>query len=80
MINRIEMRHRFKQWVNSTEYIVGIEDGAALGHKIIQKRRLRNNFQKFLQKVNEIKRFEHIEKKTAWFTQTRAGATKNDCF
>ena len=60
MVNRIMMRQRFKQWVGGTEYIVGIQDGAELGAKIMAKRRLRNNFQKYLAKVREVKRLEHI--------------------
>lgn len=60
MVNRIMLRQRFKQWVGSTEYIVSVEDAATLGDKIIQKRRLRNNFQKFLGKVREMKRQDHV--------------------
>ena len=80
MVNRIMMRQRFRQWVGGTEYIVGIQDGAELGAKIMAKRRLRNNFQKYLAKVREVKRLEHIQKRVAWFNQTRDGATTNDCY
>ena len=80
MVNRIMMRQRFKQWVGSTEYIVSVEDGAGMAGKIMQKRKLRNNFNKYLAKVKELKRLEHVEKKTAWFTQTRAGTSKVDVF
>ena len=80
MCNRIMMRHRFKQWVNSTEYIINVESGAERGAKIMAKRRLRNNFMKYLAKVKELRRLEHISKKVSWFGETRAGAGKNDCF
>lgn len=80
MVNRIMMRQRFRQWVGGTEYIVGIQDGAELGAKIMAKRRLRNNFQKYLAKVREVKRLEHIQKRVAWFNQTRDGTTTNDCY
>lgn len=41
------MRRRFKQWVAATEYILGIQDGAVLGAKVMARRRLRNNFNKW---------------------------------
>jgi len=44
MTGRIMMRRRFRQWVNATEYILGIQDGAVLGAKVMARRRLRNNF------------------------------------
>lgn len=44
------------------------------------KRRLRNNFQKWLGKVKAMRRAEHIEKKAFWFTNVRAGTSKHDCF
>jgi hypothetical protein len=75
MVNRIMMKQRFRQWVASTEYIVGIQDGAELGAKIMNRRRLRNNFHKFLRKVKENKRLEHISKRVSWFNGTRNGAT-----
>ena len=80
MVNRIMMRKRFKQWAASAEYIVSVEGAAALGAKIMQKRRLRNNFQKYLQKVKEQRRLEHVQKKFSWFSETRAAASKNDCY
>ena len=80
MTNRIMMRQRFKQWVNSTEYILNISDAASKGAKIMSKRRLRNNFNKWLDKVKSLRRAEHIEKKVAWFTNTRANVSSNDCF
>jgi hypothetical protein len=46
----------------------------------MQKRRLRNNFHKFLNKVKEQRRLEHVQKKFSWFSETRAGSSKNDCY
>lgn len=74
------MRRRYKQWVAATEYILGIQDGAVLGAKVMARRRLRNNFAKWLGKVKGVARGEHIGKKAAWFTGTRAATTSNDCF
>ena len=74
------MRQRFKQWVSNTEYILNIQDGAEQGAKIMARRRMRNNFQKWLSKVKAIRRAEHILKKADWFTETRAAATRNDVF
>lgn len=80
MVNRIMMKQRFKQWIASTEYIVGVQDAAELGAKIMARRRLRNNFHKYLAKVREAKRLEHIENRVTWFNKTRNAATTNDCY
>ena len=80
MLNRIQMKKRFKQWVASTEFILNVEEGAELGAKIMARRRLRNNFAKYLAKVREIKRLEHIQKKVSWFSETRSQTTTNDCY
>lgn len=80
MVNRIMLRQRFKQWVASSEYIISVEDGAVLGAKIMTKRRLRNNFNKYLNQVKAHRRAEHIENRVKWFQETRAKATKNDCY
>jgi len=80
MLNRIMMKKRFKQWVGSTEYILNIADGAQRGSKIMQKRRLRNNFVKYLAKVKELRRLEHIMKRVSWFSDTRSATSKNDCY
>jgi hypothetical protein len=80
MINRIQLRQRFKQWVSSSEYILSIADGATLGAKIMHRRRLRNNFNKLKKQVKALQRVEHIEKRVAWFMGVRKGANKNDCY
>lgn len=80
MVNRIMMKQRFRQWVGSVEYIVGIQDGAELGAKIMTRRRLRNNFNRYHHKVKELKRLEHIEKRVAWFNETRNNNTKLDSY
>jgi hypothetical protein len=80
MTNRIMMKQRFKQWVASTEFIIKVQSGAELGAKVFDRRRLRNNFNKYLAKVKEARRLEHIEKKVEWFAGTRAAACKNDCY
>jgi hypothetical protein len=74
------LRQRFKQWVNSSEYIISIEDASKLGDKIFKRRKLRNNFNKLLLKTKALRRVDHIEKRVAWFCETRANATKNDCY
>jgi len=35
---------------------------------------------KYLDKVKELRRLEHIQKKVSWFTETRGAAGTNDCF
>ena len=37
MVNRIMMKQRFKQWVGSTEYIVGVQDAAEFGANIMAR-------------------------------------------
>lgn len=80
MVNRIMLRQRFKQWVASSEYIISIEDGAKLGDKIFKKRRLRNNFNKYCEKIKAMRRADHINKRVQWFRETRENTCKNDCF
>lgn len=80
MINRIMLRQRFNQWVKSSEYILSIADGAALGDKLVKKRRLRNNFNKLKRQVKAMQRVDHINKRVAWFMGVRASASKNDCY
>lgn len=46
----------------------------------MKRRKLRNNFNKLLKKVKALRREDHIEKRVAWFTETREKATKNDCY
>lgn len=74
------MKQRFRQWVGSVEYIVGIQDGAELGAKVMARRRLRNNFNKYHRKCKELKRFDHIMKRVQWFNETRNYTTTNDCY
>lgn len=80
MTNRIMMRRRFKHWVARTEFILAVQTGAELGAKVMARRRLRNNFMKYLGKVKELRRLEHINKKVSWFSDKGASTTKNDCF
>lgn len=44
------------------------------------KRRLKNNFKKWLAKCKEMKRQDHIAKKAAWFTNTRSATSLKDCY
>jgi len=44
------------------------------------RRRLRNNFLKWLEQVKALRRVEHIGKKVGWFTETRGVTSKVDCF
>ena len=74
------MKQRFRKWVGSVEYIVGIQDGAELGAKVMARRRLRNNFHKYHRKVKELKRYDHIIKRVQWFNETRSATTMNDCY
>lgn len=48
------------------------------GSKVMQRRRLRNNFNKYRKKVMELKRKEFIEKKSDWFKALREGTTTKD--
>ena len=57
-----------------------VSDAAARGAKVMQKRRMRNNFNKWLDKVKSMRRADHIASKVQWFTNTRSNTSANDCF
>mmetsp|Transcript_21292 Transcript_21292/g.32956 ORF Transcript_21292/g.32956 Transcript_21292/m.32956 type:complete len:168 (+) Transcript_21292:1109-1612(+) len=80
MLNRLMMKQRFKQWVGSTEYILSVGDAGSLAEKIILKRRLRNNFMKYYRQMKQLRRFEHVNKRLEWFSNTRSSTTKNDVY
>lgn len=80
MLNRIMLKGRFKQWVSNTEYILKIGESGDLAEKIMQKRKLRNNFVKFRLKTKMLNREENILKRVAWFREVRGGALANDVY
>lgn len=78
MFNRKSLRHFYNKWVSSALKLQNLETGLGKGHKIMQRRRTRNNFNKWKKKAAEIKRNEFIEKKSDWFKSLREGTTKKD--
>lgn len=80
MLNRLMMKGRFKQWVANTEYILKIGQSGDVCEKIMEKRRLRNNFVKFRLKAKMEKREENILKRVDWFSEVRGRAMCNDVF
>ena len=80
MMNRIDMKKRFRQWVANTEYILKIGQSGDVCEKIMEKRRLRNNFVKFRLKAKMEKREENILKRVDWFSEVRGRAMCNDVF
>ena len=48
--------------------------------KTIRRRKLRNAFNSYKKKVQEIRRFEHIASKVHWFGGVRSHMVQEDCF
>ena len=71
MLNRLMLKGRFKQWVGNTEYILKIGQSGDLAEKIMQRRKLRNNFHKFRMKTKMLKREDNILNRVDWFQEVR---------
>lgn len=79
MLNRNFLRHRFAQWANNTFFIVSLEDAVWKSSKTIAKRKLRNAFAKYRQKVKEMKRLDYIRDKVNWFADVRDNKLLENC-
>ena len=80
MINRNLVKHRFYQWHANSMVLMNLEDAIFKTSKTIQRRRLRNAFNKYKKKVGEIKRAEHIATKEKWFASIRNRHSIDECF
>ena len=65
------MRRRFEAWAQSAFYVSSIEDAIWKSSKTIQRRKLRNAFARYKQRVQELKRVDYIRNKVDWFGDTR---------
>ena len=74
------MKQRFKQWTESTEYILSIADAGNLSDIIILKKRLKSNFQKLRSQVQKIKKAEYASIQIDCFTNNRHMRIKHDCY
>jgi citrate lyase beta subunit len=79
MLNRNLLRHRFAQWANNTFFIVSLEDAVWKSSKTIARRRLRNAFNKYRAKVQELKRIDYIRNKVDWFGDVRDKKLLENC-
>ncbi len=80
MLNRNLMRVRFSQWAHNTFFIVSLEDAVWKSSKTIERRRLRNAFNKYKNQVKEAKRLEYIANKVDWFGSVRDQKTIDICW
>jgi len=74
------LKYRWQQWVVNIKYQQDKEDGFELAEKIFKKRKLRNNFNKYLAKTKELRRVENVRKRCDWFVQTRSKQSLHDCY
>lgn len=74
------LKYRWQQWVANIKYQQDKEDGFELAEKIFKKRKLRNNFNKYLAKTKELRRVENVRKRCDWFVQTRSKQSQHDCY
>jgi hypothetical protein len=61
------MHKRLAQWAENAWFISCLDDGLWKATKTIERRRLKNAFDKYKQQVKEVKREEFINHKVDWF-------------
>jgi len=71
MLNRNHLRHFFGRWANTSYYYTSVEDAVFKSSKTLARRKLRNGFNKYREKVKELRRLEYIAKKVDWFDGIR---------
>jgi hypothetical protein len=69
IINRSQMHKRLTQWAENTWFIACLDDGLWKATKTIERRRLRNAFEKYKQQVKEVRREDYILHKVKWFIE-----------
>ena len=61
------MHKRLAQWAENAWFISCLDDGLWKATKTIERRRLKNAFDRYKQQVKEVKREEFINHKVDWF-------------
>jgi hypothetical protein len=61
------MHKRITQWAENAWYIACLDDGLWKATKTIERRRLKNAFEKYKLQVKDFKREEFITHKVDWF-------------
>ncbi len=79
MLNRNLLRHRFAQWANNTHYINSLESAIWKSSKTIQRRKIKNAFNKYKLKVKEMKRLDYVRSKVNWFGDVRDKQVLENC-
>ncbi|CDW85127.1 UNKNOWN [Stylonychia lemnae] len=79
MLNRNHLRHFFGRWANTSYYFSSIEDAVFKSTKTLAKRKLRNGFNRYKEKVKELRRLEYIAKKVDWFEGIRSNKSLQEC-
>jgi len=72
IINRNQLRRHIAVWAENAWLIRCLEAGLWKATKRIERRRLRNTFERYLAKVKEAKREEYILGRVRWFASARA--------
>jgi hypothetical protein len=67
MLNRNSCRARFHQWANVVCFMGDLESGLFMTQKTMRRKKMRNGFLRFKNKVKEFKRQEYVAHKCMWF-------------
>ena len=71
MLNRNLMRRKWELWAQNAFYVKSLEDAVWKSSKTIQRRKLRNAFNRYKLKVKEEKRLDYVKSKVSWFGDVR---------
>jgi hypothetical protein len=64
-------------WAHNTWWIRCLDNGLWKSTKTIERRRLRNAFEKYKIKIKEVKREEYVFQRVQWFERARARKTED---
>ena len=65
------LKRNLEQWAENTWFIRSLETGLWKATKTIQRRRLRNAFEKYTSQIAEVKREEYVMGRVRWFDSVR---------
>lgn len=65
------LKRNLEQWAENTWFIRSLETGLWKATKTIQRRRLRNAFEKYTSQIAEVKREEYVMGRVRWFESVR---------
>jgi hypothetical protein len=80
LINRNALKKMLIVWAENAWFAATLEKGLWKATKTVDRRRMKNGFDRYLLKVKEIKREEYIMNKVAWFQKCREKKTCDNVF